>query len=618
MGKHKKDKKDKKRAERDLEPGYPSAVGYPQPAYQAGVPPNAFAPSMYPPPALYPALAPPPPPYPAAPPPAPSYPQQQQQQPQQGYYAVAVPAEATVQGYAVAVAAPAQYPMAAVPPPPPQVPYPAGVPPPQAPIVAYPSLPAIAAPEGAQAYAAQQQQMQQQQYQCAQPQQMQQQYQYTQQQQGLVPQQPQPQQQQQEGYWNGADQDQHVYERFGSYMVHNMMGLRPIEEMQVPQGHHVEFDKKGQRFLVKNEPEKTKAVEEPPLRFLAKESDVLERYGNGIVLYFHFLNFVIKTNVWLFFLSLISFAPHVVIDVVLEAGWNTMSSSSNDIVDMILSNIQGGRKLFYLSSYSERLFSAWFISVILAALSALFIGYFLFLVMLAVSAACTMVWTILEMTFLSSRIASLGLAIFIFVVRIIWGLIVLKLTNLEKHRSWGSFKKHMLMKTYLFKVFNLLIVYVCRWLVPRYDIVHTFFSTIHIDKSPDVVIEDRCGLVALGDQFLMFLAVDLIVSNIIELVLPPLKAALSASKGTTPEKPEFDLAEEYLEIIYRQFMIYLAFPYFPMITLLGVFGNLLEVVIDRYRLFRVCKKPPRLDGSMKTQNTFFLFMNALFAIASFP
>ena len=136
-------------------------------------------------------------------------------------------------------------------------------------------------------------------------------------------------------------------------------------------------------------------------------------------------------------------------------------------------------------------------------------------------------------------------------------------------------------------------------------------------------------------------------------------------------KPDFNLAEEYLELLYRQYIIYMGSMTFPMITMVGFLGNILEFFLDkyaatlclffffffffffvvvascddganphpppfnaltlvsfepnrppttrdRYRMLYICRKRPKVDAHMKKFLTFFLVVSALFSIFTFP
>lgn len=104
-------------------------------------------------------------------------------------------------------------------------------------------------------------------------------------------------------------------------------------------------------------------------------------------------------------------------------------------------------------------------------------------------------------------------------------------------------------------------------------------------------------------------------------------------------QPEFDVAEEYLAVLYRQFIMWIGMTTFPLITVVTLFANLLElhrltslglkevvahvtaprrVVKDRYRLFRVCRRPPNTSDSLRRFLVFYLILIAIFAFASYP
>lgn len=52
---------------------------------------------------------------------------------------------------------------------------------------------------------------------------------------------------------------------------------------------------------------------------------------------------------------------------------------------------------------------------------------------------------------------------------------------------------------------------------------------------------------------------------------------LRGKGGDEAAKPEFDVATEYLELFYRQFVIYIGMMVFPGVTVLGLFANIIEV-----------------------------------------
>ncbi len=72
-------------------------------------------------------------------------------------------------------------------------------------------------------------------------------------------------------------------------------------------------------------------------------------------------------------------------------------------------------------------------------------------------------------------------------------------------------------------------------------------------------------------------------------------------------RPEFDLAEEYLEVMYRQFILYLAFAIIPLAPVLGLICN---VVAYRYLLQSVNTSSIYLQNILGWINTdYFAFAN---------
>ncbi|KAJ1471694.1 hypothetical protein T484DRAFT_1843182, partial [Baffinella frigidus] len=45
-------------------------------------------------------------------------------------------------------------------------------------------------------------------------------------------------------------------------------------------------------------------------------------------------------------------------------------------------------------------------------------------------------------------------------------------------------------------------------------------------------------------------------------------------------KPDFELSDEYFEIVYRQYVICMGFSVMPMIALIGLTANLIELPVD--------------------------------------
>jgi len=188
------------------------------------------------------------------------------------------------------------------------------------------------------------------------------------------------------------------------------------------------------------------------------------------------------------------------------------------------------------------------------------------------------------------------------------------LTTFEQHYTWTAFKTNHLTKYFLFRILNVAIVFLIRWLVQNEaEIIKSIpllgdFANDRINKL------ELCPLSRDAEQFLYILVVDYTVIRLATLFgnwfkyrwytcCHPDTDILRSDKG----RPEFDIAEEYLELLYRQFIIYLAIPIFPIVSLVALILGLVEYPIDKLVLLTISKTPPLLSGSMKSYVVFYMF-----------
>jgi hypothetical protein len=92
----------------------------------------------------------------------------------------------------------------------------------------------------------------------------------------------------------------------------------------------------------------------------------------------------------------------------------------------------------------------------------------------------------------------------------------------------------------------------------------------------------------------------------------------SAGANADVNKPDFELSEEYIEICYRQFIMYMGLSVFPMITAITLGANILEIFVDRYRLIKMCAKPKGTIPSSRRKLVVQLIFAAFFGLIAFP
>lgn len=190
-------------------------------------------------------------------------------------------------------------------------------------------------------------------------------------------------------------------------------------------------------------------------------------------------------------------------------------------------------------------------------------------------------------------------------INLLWSFICAALVSFEKHHTWSSHRKNHMIKLYLFKIINVTVMYAAlQWA----------FAQPH-----------SCPLQDVGVKFFLLIILDLFVMNAVEFILPPLRTwatrhihCLHTEGSDESELPEFDVAEEYLELLYRQFVLYIGMLTLPLLTLVSLITNLVEYPLDKFRMLKVCQRPKRLNKRLTGFIVLFMIVSALAAFLSYP
>lgn len=387
------------------------------------------------------------------------------------------------------------------------------------------------------------------------------------------------------------------------------------------------------------------------------------RFGVGIYLYFDFLMYLIGTNIILLILGVISFGIHVNND-----DWrsdqrygrfsfffyddNLWKHSHKqwlwiDVVSIICWFIFGPFYSYRIQRYFRRreqnadeggvdlgelnleeyIDAEDFIKVNERVTPTerryrILISYLVFIIVLGAATIATFFLVVVSTSRQiqnldsSSILLSAIIAMFMTMVNMAWKRVCVILTRLEKHQTWTKFRQHNTLKFFLFKMLSVLTMYASRVLAPRLCPKISAISKFCNNSS--------CLTSSVGVQLLFILVFDLTVQNAWEISFGWFRAKVKERRGMMGKgsndsvRPEFDVAEEYLEVMYRQFIVYLAFAIFPLAPVLSLLCNIVEYRVDKYRLLRICQHPRGLQASMRNFLTFFLFCTAAVALASPP
>eukprot|EP01133_Synstelium_polycarpum_P007744 gene7744-9075_t len=440
--------------------------------------------------------------------------------------------------------------------------------------------------------------------------------------------------------------------------LENVLGktVKP-KKAAVPTGYSVDYTKSGVPFL--SSPDLVDFVD-PVDELAAHEhtkhnltmgcsiNDIESKFGIGIYLYFDFLRFCIFINAVLLAGVLVNLVPHLYYETSAGAFKGYSIRDAVFVTINLASYVaRETRLLYYWSTFGCIVLSflmgpiyAWRINryfrkrslldfedgfehddeikenITVSHGSRLFrylVSNTIFVLLIGLSAVCTIfvLKTVNDYKIMTNILTtSLVSAVIIRVINVIYEFICLYLTHFEKHRTWTNFRNHNTLKLFVFKVINVLVLYLLR-------------DKIFRGLTNETIIEG-CPLIDVGSQFLFILVLDLTIQNIWEIIYSLALARIGkfigkhGKKSTEYYKPEFDLADEYIEILYRQFIVYLGLSIYPLVTVFGILCNFVEIYVDKYRLLRICRRPHRIQGSMKKFLTFYLLIVAVVSVASYP
>ena len=207
------------------------------------------------------------------------------------------------------------------------------------------------------------------------------------------------------------------------------------------------------------------------------------------------------------------------------------------------------------------------------------------------------------------------------------------LTDLERHATYSAQRFHRILKLLLFRIANTQSLFVVRHFadVPFYP----------------------CLAARTGNQALIMILLDLTVSNIAEIGWSAVsnlgkrgkaggrgaKSASSAAglrgseegaaglkKGSSAgeeeeeeEESEIELTDDYVELLYRQYVMLLCLGVFPLVTALSLLCNLLEWPLDKLKFVNMSN--PVVRGRFHHSAaylSFFVFFAAVAGFVHFP
>ena len=464
---------------------------------------------------------------------------------------------------------------------------------------------------------------------------------------------------------NSLQNNQHNNNSFGN-ILNNAFGInfgnQPVSVLQPPEGYEYFYNERGQLFMRKKESNnmddnKDQLAEHEHVKerysMGMKDKEIENNFGIGIRLYFNFCNFLIKANLGLFLLSFFVLIPHYV-------------SYFNNEIPRLAGDMNNPFDFLFISSLQEWNNPYWITFMVLSQILAfslapiyslktrqffidknvsddddydvdedtdiikeneefqgnqkvrLFISFLIF----SASLSLPVILTYTMLVDIAPKVFEIGIlnrfryaqyiqialaaccSGIVSICNVLWKQVCFFLTKFEKHKTYSDFRKSNLFKLVIFKVASLFALYTVRYIIEQY--------------------RSACPVYSMGIQYLLLFILEITVANISEIFLPKVINFIKKKKNQKSEesdyskRPEFDTSEEYLELIYRQYMIYISMSIFPFVSFIGCLANIIELRVDKYRLFKLCKKPPRTKASNRKMLIFYLMLMWFIALLTPP
>jgi hypothetical protein len=205
----------------------------------------------------------------------------------------------------------------------------------------------------------------------------------------------------------------------------------------------------------------------------------------------------------------------------------------------------------------------------------------------------------------SDELTAVGLGSILMVVRILWSLACWVLTLFEGHVFENDFTRWYCLKLFVF------------------DLLASGLIDI-VDRITSGRLNNQCELMTLGQKRLILMVIDMTLTNVGDLFYPVLynfvmrRFAERSSEGDNDFRYSFDLAEQYTEVIFRQFTILLGTSLIPILPLLGAINSFVTYWLDRYKLLRLSAVPIKSRSAYSKMLTIFMTINLVVSWLFFP
>lgn len=124
-----------------------------------------------------------------------------------------------------------------------------------------------------------------------------------------------------------------------------------------------------------------------------------------------------------------------------------------------------------------------------------------------------------------------------------------------------------------------------------------------------------------GIRYVLLVCTDFFACHAKETIYPYLKmkyterrTAATSDPITIDMRPVFHVESEYMQLLFRQYLIYSTMFHVPMITLFYTVLCIVQILVDRFRLIKICQLPDHHTQVSSTKSYQFLLVLVLIGI----
>ena len=381
----------------------------------------------------------------------------------------------------------------------------------------------------------------------------------------------------------------------------------------------IKYTSKGQCYVERTNRDLIDLKQRPS--FL-NDTQIKHYYGTGMYLYFVYMRFIIVWNAIMGIVGIISWS--IATSQSPKVGWTTMFVSnytSETHLNWFITNciIMGGWFIFgilywlwetILADYSKAPNANEIIdygSDLPSKHSRYYVGIIATILYLAF-------WTPMFYGLLIAQrhvsnfnenatinlLMGIPLSVSFIISNVLWDHISYVVTNYEKWKTWSSFRMSHALKLILFKIASTTIMYT---LIP--------FVLNGVGE---------CVIPSSATNFLIIVVVDTFLVMILLQTFGPifLRFFLRKCFDKQLKLPEFNVSEHLLQLVYRQFILYIGFIIFPLIGLFGLISVCLQYGVDMIQLTKLTQDTHYIQQPIGVFLLLFSIVASTAALITYP